>query len=103
MLSTQQSLTVIVAGLLAATLGTSVARAETSCKGLVADQCGSRSECSWVKGYTRKDGKTVDGYCRNKGARSKLMSERGAVGDPATKAPVRSHATVGAAKSKQDG
>ena len=38
--------------------------AESSCKGLEKRVCDTNSACRWVDGYTRKDGKTVDGYCR---------------------------------------
>lgn len=40
--------------------------AETACKGLSESACGEASACSWVKGYTRKDGRTVASYCRIK-------------------------------------
>jgi hypothetical protein len=76
MLSAQQSITSITAGLLVVTLGASIARADSACRGLVADRCGSQSGCLWVKGYTRKDGKAVSGYCRTKGGKPKAVSEK---------------------------
>jgi hypothetical protein len=83
MLSTRQSITLFTTGLLAATLGSSVVHAETSCKGLVVDECGNQAACLWVRGYTRKDGKAVGGYCRSKGGKSKGMTEKGASADRA--------------------
>ena len=36
------------------------------CKGSIEKVCEANSDCSWVKPYTRKDGKAVKGFCRNK-------------------------------------
>ncbi|KAB2911453.1 MAG: hypothetical protein F9K29_22420 [Hyphomicrobiaceae bacterium] len=38
--------------------------AKSPCKGLTQAACSVRKECSWTEGYKRKDGKSVDGYCR---------------------------------------
>lgn len=38
--------------------------AASACKGLSKSSCGSKSSCTWVDGYTRKDGKQVSAYCR---------------------------------------
>lgn len=38
--------------------------AASACKGLSKSSCGSNSSCTWVDGYTRKDGKKVSAYCR---------------------------------------
>ena len=43
------------------------ALAESSCKGMSKGQCSGDSSCVWVKGYTKKDGEKVKGYCRTKG------------------------------------
>jgi hypothetical protein len=40
--------------------------AQSACKGLSESACGTASSCSWVKGYTRKDGREVASYCRVK-------------------------------------
>ena len=36
------------------------------CKGASKSSCGAGS-CSWVSGYSKKDGSSVKGYCRAKG------------------------------------
>ena len=38
----------------------------SSCKGLKSSACSSKSSCSWVEGYTRKDGAKVKSFCRKK-------------------------------------
>lgn len=43
------------------------ALAQSACKGLSSGKCSGKSNCVWVKGYTRKDNKKVQGYCRAKG------------------------------------
>lgn len=50
--------------LLSLGLMTSPAMAKSQCKGLSKTMCATKSDCGWTKGYTRKDGKKVDGYCR---------------------------------------
>lgn len=106
MLSVQQSMALIATGLLATMLGTSIARADTACRGLAADRCGVQSGCLWVKGYTRKDGKAVDGYCRSKGGKARAASEKGASADraiPSKPSPARSQKTADAASPKRGG
>lgn len=45
--------------------GTALAAEKSSaCKGLEKMACGSKSSCTWVDSYTRKDGKKVNAYCR---------------------------------------
>ena len=53
--------------------------AETKCKGLEHEVCGEQQHCSWVESYKRKDGSTVNGYCRNmpkKKSTSKTAKEK---------------------------
>ncbi|HYN76194.1 MAG TPA: hypothetical protein VES73_00175 [Lamprocystis sp. (in: g-proteobacteria)] len=50
-------------------LTTGAARAEVECKGLEQVQCGDMAGCSWTNAYTRKDGKSVAGYCKRVAAR----------------------------------
>jgi hypothetical protein len=59
----------IIGALIAAsalTLGVGSAQAASACKGLDQGACGKKSDCTWVGGYTRKDGAKVSGYCRTK-------------------------------------
>jgi hypothetical protein len=37
------------------------------CKGSSSGACSSNPACSWVSGYSKKDGSKVRGYCRTKG------------------------------------
>ena len=37
------------------------------CKGSSKSSCSTNSSCTWVKGYSKKDGAKVRGYCRSKG------------------------------------
>jgi hypothetical protein len=61
-------LTATLSGLLLAVPAWQPAAAESVCKGLEKPACGKSSACRWVEGYKRKDGKTVDGYCRANGS-----------------------------------
>jgi hypothetical protein len=75
-------------------LGSGTALAESACKGLEQAACEKASDCVWVGGYEKKDGKQVSGYCRSKstgGAAEPKASE--AAG---TKAPDKSKATSSA-------
>lgn len=38
----------------------------SDCKGLEANNCAAKSSCSWIDGYTRKDGRKVKSFCRAK-------------------------------------
>ncbi len=38
--------------------------AESACKGQSQAGCEAASSCTWVTGYTRKDGRQVAPYCR---------------------------------------
>lgn len=39
--------------------------AESQCKGMEKGACERKTDCTWVDGYKRKDGKTVSSYCRS--------------------------------------
>lgn len=41
--------------------------AASDCKGLEKGQCESKSACTWVNGYTRKDGVKVSSHCKSIG------------------------------------
>lgn len=43
--------------------------ADSACKGLEKRQCESKADCTWVDGYTRKDGVKVASYCKGKGGK----------------------------------
>lgn len=45
-------------------LAATTALAESACKGLAESACQGAQACTWVKGYTRKDGREVTPYCR---------------------------------------
>lgn len=38
--------------------------AASSCKGLTQSGCNADSQCRWVEGYERKDGRKVRAHCR---------------------------------------
>lgn len=58
------------AALFAAALSQSAAvSAASACKGLVQDACVADSQCAWINGYVRKDGRTVASHCKLKPAR----------------------------------
>lgn len=46
--------------------GAAPAGADSACKGLPQNACQGSASCSWVNGYTRKDGREVAPYCRVK-------------------------------------
>ena len=43
--------------------------AASECKGKAQDACAATEACTWVEGYTRKDGRAVSSYCRTAGTR----------------------------------
>lgn len=47
-------------------LGMVNVQAASACKGLEQATCEGNSKCSWVKGYTRKDGAKVSNHCKSK-------------------------------------
>jgi hypothetical protein len=50
--------------------------AESACKGLEQPVCEGNGDCSWVNGYTRKDGKQVSGHCKSIGKTSGSSSTK---------------------------
>jgi hypothetical protein len=58
--------------------------AESACKGLEQVVCEGNGSCTWVNGYTRKDGKQVSGYCKSIGKHtgSTGTKERSASDEP---------------------
>jgi hypothetical protein len=47
-------------------LGAASAQAASDCKGSEKSACERRDDCSWVKGYKRKDGVQVASHCKSK-------------------------------------
>jgi len=58
--------------------------AASSCKGLSSSACSDNTQCHWVDGYKRKDGKAVSAHCRTKPKRSKSVKSK-LIKDVATK------------------
>jgi len=48
--------------------------AASQCKGLDNAACDAGSQCSWVEGYERKDGRKVNAFCRTKAKRVSTKS-----------------------------
>jgi hypothetical protein len=46
------------------------AQAASACKGSAKAACEGNSNCSWVNGYTRKDGAKVAPHCKSKPKKS---------------------------------
>lgn len=64
---TNISLVPFHAALLAAAMITpSVSSAASPCKGLAVDACSADTQCIWVNGYARKDGRSVASHCKSK-------------------------------------
>ena len=63
-------------------LGAVPAVADNACKALSQPSCDGSTQCSWVQGYTRKDGREVAAYCRAKPA-AKSSADGGAKAMPA--------------------
>ncbi|WP_100746740.1 hypothetical protein, partial [Leptospira ellisii] len=40
--------------------------ADSACQGLSSSSCNANDDCTWVSGYTRQDGVSVNAYCRAK-------------------------------------
>ena len=49
-------------------------QAQSACKGLEKAPCEKKEACTWVDGYTRKDGAKVSAYCRAKGGKKKTTN-----------------------------
>ncbi|OQX32471.1 MAG: hypothetical protein C3L26_12375 [Candidatus Sedimenticola endophacoides] len=86
-----KNLTVVSRSLCAAVLiaGVAAAPAQASpCKGMSDAECESSAQCRWVDGYTRGDGRKVNGYCRLQSSRKKdtLQPQSSGSGDPAAEA-----------------
>lgn len=66
MLGVKSSLSaILLSGVCALAFSATAVQAASECKGLPQAECEAKSECKWVEGYTRKDGKEVSGYCRS--------------------------------------
>ena len=67
--------------LISVALGTALAlssgpiNAASQCKGLENSACRANTSCSWVEGYKRKDGKSVNSFCRAK-AKPKALTKK---------------------------
>lgn len=55
-------------------LAATATQAASACKGLENAVCEGKADCSWVDGYTRKDGVKVSGHCRTKAGGTKKSS-----------------------------
>ena len=55
--------------------------AQSACKGLSNSQCGGNQNCTWVSGFTRRDGVKVSSYCRAKGGGESKKSSQGKKSD----------------------
>lgn len=44
------------------------ASAASQCKGMAENACQAQAQCTWVDGYTRKDGRSVAAHCKSKPA-----------------------------------
>lgn len=53
----------LLAGLV---LATSTVSAASPCKGMPQNACMTDGACTWVSGYTRKDGRAVASHCKLK-------------------------------------
>lgn len=58
------------------------AHSASPCKGLEESACKDNASCTWVSGYTTKNGNAVSAYCRSSGNKAKqsqnLLEEDGA-------------------------
>ena len=48
--------------------------ANNVCKGMAENDCAASNACRWVDSYKRKDGRDVQGYCRNSPCNMKDIS-----------------------------
>lgn len=53
----------VFAGAVLLPLGASAA---SQCRGMAQDACAADTGCSWIEGYTRKDGRSVSAHCRTR-------------------------------------
>lgn len=62
--------------------------ADPACKGLEQPKCTTTDGCAWTDEYTRKDGKTVAGYCHKIGKQGTAAKDKAPEqAPPAAKAP----------------
>lgn len=73
---------------LSAALFVGTSQAHSECKGLSNSECAVKDGCRWINSYTRKDGKSVKGYCRT-GVKPKNAAPPKAKEKPADKAKVK--------------
>jgi hypothetical protein len=50
--------------------------ADPACKGLEQTKCATTDGCAWTDEYTRKDGKTVAGYCHKIGKQGAVAKDK---------------------------
>jgi hypothetical protein len=56
--------------------GAASAQAASACKGSEKSACERRGDCTWVKGYKRKDGVQVASHCKSKPKSSGKSSDK---------------------------
>ena len=56
--------------------------AASSCKGKSQSACSSSDNCSWTKGYKKKNGSKVAAYCKSKPKKKKSLATSKATGTP---------------------
>ncbi len=76
--------------------GTSVAA--SACQGLSESACKGNSDCTWMSGYTRKDGVAVSAHCRSKGKASGAAQESEKKGVPAETSEAKKKSTTDSSK-----
>lgn len=79
--------------------------AESACKGLGQGPCAGKTDCTWVDGYTRKDGVNVSGHCkavskRDEAAAAKEKPAPAVVKEKAPSAPAASTGAMEAPPTK---
>ena len=57
--------------------------AASQCKGLSNAACDANAACGWVQSYERKDGRTVNAFCRTKAKSSKSSNQKTKAGSQA--------------------
>lgn len=67
--------------------------AASSCKGMIESDCAGTASCRWIDSYTRKDGITINAYCRSK-PKSKLAGEKAVDKKVVEKKPVEKTKTA---------
>lgn len=65
----------VLAATAAVVLSMNTAGAASQCKGLVENVCSADTQCTWVDGYMRKDGRAVSAHCR-KAPRSSASTKK---------------------------